>query len=133
MKTWCKWTFWILVAAMVLLLALLYFFYPYFFRDSYFYLEEKDNRLIFHPSNSCYLLIANLFHLIVIITGIFCVYLVTKLLGTIKEKYFLGLIAVIAFFIYFVIDYDPLQAKWQHNFFKPTTGASKDDRKDGQN
>lgn len=72
------------------------------------------------PKDKChYLLIANVFHLFVFITGILVVaFFISEYYFNKKkrliEKISIWVIVFTGFLIYEIIDYDPLKAHWQH-------------------
>lgn len=68
--------------------------------------------------SSLYLFITNIFHLTVLVVGIFAAFLITFWAlsnNWVKEKYCIALLVFTGFLIYEMIDYNPSTGKWNHD------------------
>ena len=86
------------LGGILLILGILYFFYICIFNDVGFLSQKIDTDTVTIPTKS-YLIIANLFHLFVIITGVFCAFLLVQIFSAMKSQYFIALAALLASFV----------------------------------
>lgn len=102
---------------LVIILALfgiVYFTYSSLINPIY---TLENNRLYIAINDHCYLVVANLFNLLVIATGTAAAIFLSigvQYKAWKYENYLIALLLFLGFLIYEIIDYDPIYTKWQH-------------------